>query len=302
MPRQLIAIMFTDLVGFSKLTQENEALALELLEKHWTLLRPVFSGFDGTEIKTIGDGILIEFSSALQAVRAGLAIQEELDKYNRTVAKDHQIRLRIGIHLGDVERRGKDVFGDGVNIASRLEPLAEPGGICISESVYVSVHNKLDCPLYPMGEQQLKNISQPIATFSNRPGQSVTRAKLPKRVFLAATAAALLIILFISIDRGWIESVMSPREAATPEASSGQLDEAQHSIAVLPFVNMSSDPEQEYFSDGITEEVINLLAKIPELRVIARTSSFFFKDKEMRVGEIGEALNVRYVLEGSVRR
>ena len=131
--RQLAVIMFTDLVGYSALTQRNEALALEQLEKHWSLLRPVFKKFDGIEIKTIGDAFLIEFPSALQAVEAGLAVQDVLSDYNDTVDKDHAIQLRIGIHMGDVERRGDDVFGDGVNIASRLEPLARPGGVCISD-------------------------------------------------------------------------------------------------------------------------------------------------------------------------
>ena len=255
--RQLIAIMFTDLAGFSKLTQQNEALALELLEKHWELLRPVFAGFDGKEIKTIGDAFLIEFPSALQAVRAGLAIQEELDEYNRSAAEDRQIRIRIGIHIGDVERRGDDVFGDGVNIASRIEPLALPGGICISESVYASVYNKVDVPFYPMGEQQLKNISQPVAIFSNRPDQKAIKTKLRKRGLLGATVAAVLIVLLVLVDPGWIQRELSPTVAA------------RRSIAVLPFVNMSDDPGNEYFSDGLSEEILNLLARIPDLKVIA---------------------------------
>ena len=164
--RQLAAIMFTDLVGYSALTQRNEELALELLEKHWELLRPVFAKFHGREIKTIGDAFLIEFSSALRSVEAGLAMLESLAEYNRSVDEDHKILIRIGIHTGDVERRENDVFGDGVNIASRIEPLAPALGICISEPVYASVHNKVDVPFYPMGEQKLKNISQPILVYS----------------------------------------------------------------------------------------------------------------------------------------
>ncbi len=288
--RQLIAIMFTDLVGYSELTQRNEALALELLEKHWELLRPVFTGFDGVEIKTIGDAFLIEFPSALQAVRAGLAIQEELDKYNRSATEDRQIRIRIGIHMGDVERRGDDVFGDGVNIASRIEPLASPGGICISESVYASVHNKVDAPFYPMGEQQLKNISQPVAIFSNRPDQKAIKTKLRKRGLLGATVAAVLIVLLVLVDRGWIQRELSPTVAA------------RRSIAVLPFVNMSDDPGNEYFSDGLSEEILNLLARIPELKVIGRTSSFAFKGRNEDLRVIGQALAVKTLLEGSVRK
>ncbi|MFT7458133.1 MAG: TolB-like protein/class 3 adenylate cyclase/Flp pilus assembly protein TadD [Planctomycetota bacterium] len=179
--RQLAAIMFTDFVGYSALTQRNEALALTLLEKHWALLRPIFAKFDGREIKTIGDALLIEFPSTLQAVEAGLAMQVVIKEYNDTVDQENVIQIRIGIHTGDVERRGDDVFGDGVNIAARLEPLATPGGICISEPVYTSVNNKIDVPFYSMGEQNLKNISQSIVAYSHHPEQ---KAKIIKSNFL----------------------------------------------------------------------------------------------------------------------
>jgi TolB-like protein/class 3 adenylate cyclase/Flp pilus assembly protein TadD len=175
--REITAIMFTDLVGYSALSERNEMLALEVLEKHWELLRSVFTKFDGHEIKTIGDAFLIEFSSALRAVEAGLAIQRTLEDYNRSIDEDRKIIIRIGIHLGDVERREDDVFGDGVNIASRIEPLAPSGGICISEQVYLSVRNKVDEPFHSMGEQKLKNISQPIVVYSTRPDQKATLIK-----------------------------------------------------------------------------------------------------------------------------
>jgi TolB-like protein/class 3 adenylate cyclase/Tfp pilus assembly protein PilF len=175
--RQLAAIMFTDIVGYSALTERNEVLALDILEKHWALLRPVFTRFGGHEIKTIGDAFLIEFPSALRAVEAGLAMQTTLDEYNHSVEEDHRIHIRIGIHLGDVERREDDVFGDGVNIASRIESLAAPGGLCISESVYASVRNKIDVSFHSMGERELKNISQPIVVYSNRPHQKATIIK-----------------------------------------------------------------------------------------------------------------------------
>jgi TolB-like protein/class 3 adenylate cyclase/Tfp pilus assembly protein PilF len=167
--RHLETIMFTDIVGYSALAERNEALALQTLEKHWELLRSVFTKFDGHEIKTIGDAFLVEFPSALRAVEAGLAIQRTLEDYNRSIDEDHKIIIRIGIHLGDVERREGDVFGEGVNIASRIEPLAPSGGICISEPVYVSVRNTVDVPFYSMGEQKLKNISQPIVVYSYHP-------------------------------------------------------------------------------------------------------------------------------------
>lgn len=203
--RQLAAIMFTDLVGYSALTQRNEALAIELLEKHWALLRPVFASCDGREIKTIGDGFLIEFPSALRAVEAGLAVQVALTDYNDTVDADHSIQVRIGIHLGDVERRGDDVFGDGVNIAARLEPLATSGGICISEPVYASVHNNLDVPFYSMGKQTLKNISQPIVVYSNHPDNKATFIKSKRRSITAGMAIATVIVLLIIITFAWIK-------------------------------------------------------------------------------------------------
>ena len=220
--RQLEAIMFTDLVGYSALSERNEALSLELLEKHWELLRSVFTKFDGHEIKTIGDAFLIEFPSALRAVEAGLAIQRTLDEYNDSVDEDHKIQIRIGIHLGDVERREDDVFGEGVNIASRIEPLAAPGGICISEPVYTSVRSKVDVPFYSMGEQQLKNISQPIVTYSYHPDKKEKAVKtnfleelLRRNVFKAGITYAIVAWLIIQFAAITFPSLNLPSWAIT---------------------------------------------------------------------------------------
>ncbi len=305
--RQLIAIMFTDLAGFSKLTQQNEALALELLEKHWELLRPVFAGFDGKEIKTIGDAFLIEFPSALQAVRAGLAIQEELDEYNRSAAEDRQIRIRIGIHIGDVERRGDDVFGDGVNIASRIEPLALPGGICISESVYASVYNKVDVPFYPMGEQQLKNISQPVAIFSNRPDQQAIKTKSHKRELLAATGAAAEIpgapepeqrsAFYVRVSRPVLLAALAALAIAVIIwwPPSKPID----SVAVLQFKNLSDDKEKfQYVVDGFTDELVNSLHQVPKLKIVQGPELVKPKTPESIIKEFG----VDAIVTGSVRR
>ena len=160
--RRLAAVMFTDIVGYSSLTQKNERLALELLEEHRKIVRPIVARHNGREIKTIGDAFLIEFESALKATQCAVDIQRSLDGHNQQSIPERRIHLRIGIHLGDVEQRENDVLGDAVNIASRIEPLAEADGICISEQVYDQVRNKIDCPIENLGPRQLKNIDYPI--------------------------------------------------------------------------------------------------------------------------------------------
>ena len=163
--RRLAAIMFTDLVGYSALTQENEALALDLLEEHRAILRPFFPKRGGQEIKTIGDAFLVEFASAVEAVECAVEIQSALAERNKDTAKGRPIRLRIGIHVGDILRDGDDVLGDGVNIASRLEPLAEPGGICISEQVYFQVRKQVQEEIVSLGKKTLKNIQEPLGIY-----------------------------------------------------------------------------------------------------------------------------------------
>ena len=163
--RRLAAIMFTDMVGFSALTQRNEALALQVLEKHWQLLRSVFPRFGGKEIRSMGDGVFLEFASALDAVQCAIQIQQTLQDHNVTVDSDHRILIRIGIHLGDVVDTGGNVNGDGVNIAARIEPLASPGGICVSEDVARQVQNKIEMPLQKLGLGELKNISLSVTIF-----------------------------------------------------------------------------------------------------------------------------------------
>jgi TolB-like protein/Flp pilus assembly protein TadD len=265
--RQLAAIMFTDMDDFSALAQRNEPLALELLEEHFQLLRPLFPKHDGRELKTIGDAFMAEFASPLQAVRCAIAMQKVLSIQNAASPPERQIKIRIGIHLGDIEHRGGDVFGDGVNIASRIEPLAEPGGICISQQVYDHIQNKIDHPLVSIGKPPLKNIQMPIEIYQVvLPWQSLTRAST------------------------------QPTHHAT------FIETQRESIAVLPFVNLSPDPENEYFSDGLTEELIDALTKVDGLHVAARSSAFMFKGKTEDIRKIGEQLNVKTVLEGSVRK
>jgi adenylate cyclase len=262
--RKLAAIMFTDMVGYGALAQRNEALALELLEEHRRLLRSVFPKHQGSEIKTIGDGFLVEFSSALAAVKCGIEIQETIAKRTSVNPPEGVFQVRIGIHLGDVVRRDNDVIGDGVNIAARIEPLAGPGSICISQQVFDQVEKRVANSLKSMGRMTLKNITEPLEVY-------------------------------------WVEY-----EGAT-SSPPGVVQAARYfgtekSIAVLPFLNMSSDPENEYLSDGLTEDLIMAFSQLKGLRVPARTSSFAFKGKNEDVRRIGEQLNVTKVLEGSVRK
>jgi len=262
--RKLAAIMFTDMVGYSALAERNEELALELLEEHRRLLRSIFPKHRGSEIKTIGDGFLAEFSSALAAVQCGIEIQEMIAKRNSVNPSQGNFQVRIGIHAGDVVHRDDDVIGDGVNIAARIEPLAEAGGICISQQVFDQVANRIAKSLKRMGQAKLKNMMRPLE----------------------------------------VDGVVCGGAAPGPPdlAPDNKSSETQKSIAVLPFVNMSSDPENEYLSDGLTEDLIMAFSQLKGLRVPARTSSFAFKGRNEDIRQIGQQLNVKTILEGSVRK
>ncbi len=257
--RQLAAIMLTDVVGYTALTQTDEALTLALLEEHARLLRPLFAEHEGREVKGTGDGFLVEFPSALQAVRCAVEIQRALHERNGAVPLDRAIHLRIGIHLGDVVHRGGDIFGDGVNITSRIEPLAEPGGICLSRQVYDQVWNKTDLPMASLGKKDLKNVKVSIEVY---------KMLLP-----------------------WMRN----EAPAHPAGESSR-------IAVLPLMSMSPEPGDEYFADGLTEELIFTLSRVSGLEVIALTSVMKYRGAKKAVSEVGSELGVGVVLEGSVRK
>ena len=255
--RRLAAVMFTDIVGYTALAQKDEALSMSLLEEHRALVRGFFPRHNGREVKTIGDAFLVEFGSALEAVRCAYDIQQSLHELNDSRPADGKIQLRIGIHLGDVIHSQGDVYGDAVNIASRIEPLATPGGICISEEVQRQVRNKLEFPMVSLGAKELKNVSE---------GVEVYRMVMP-----------------------W-ESEVQP----------AQLD--KNRVAVLPFASMSPDPNDEYFADGLTEELIDKLCQVKGLEVLARTSVMNYKKKEKNAAQIGRELKAGALLEGSVRK
>jgi len=288
--------MFTDMVGYSALTQRDERLALQLLEEHRRLVRPLLAQHGGREIKTIGDAFLVEFPSALAAATCAIAIQQTLHDHNRTVAPDHRVLLRIGLHAGDVVYQENDVLGDGVNIAARIEPLAEPGGICISEDVARQIQNKAGHPLAKLGAGDLKNISMPVDIYRVILPWSKVQTPLAGRIgfFLRrkdvrrTLGAGLIVLAFLA--------VVLFRHPATPVAPA-----PVNRLAVLPLVNFSGDPKDEYFADGMTEELISSLTTIRELHVIARTSVAKFKGTRLDIAEIGRALTVGSVLEGTVR-
>jgi adenylate cyclase len=250
--------MFTDIVGFSALVQRDEAHAMRLLSDHNRTLRRVLKRFGGREVKTIGDAFLIEFPSALEAVRCSFALQQEIHEKNRALGPRDRMEIRVGIHAGDLIENEGDIFGDAVNISSRMEPLAPPGGVCISGQVFDQVRNKVDFPLIRMEKQKLKNIDQPIDVY---------RIGMPWEAQAEGP---------VSFDRS--------------------------RVAVLPLTNMSPDPNDEYFADGITEEMITSLANIRGLTVIARTSVMQYKKTSKKASEIGRELNAGALIEGSVRK
>lgn len=289
--RRLAVIMFTDMVGYSALTQRDEALALELLEEHRRTVRPILAHHGGREIKTIGDAFLVEFASALAAMAGAVEIQRALRERNLAAPPGRQVHLRIGLHAGDVVYRENDVFGDGVNIAARIEPLAEAGGICVSEDVARQFRSNLDFHLKKLGAGELKNIALPVDIYrvvlpwqQPRPLDRfafLLAKRSVRRGLLAAGTAAVLLALWLG----------------TREDPAGPVNR----LAVLPLENRSGDPREEYFADGLTEELISTLATIRDLSVIARTSVVKFKDARPDLAEIGRVLNVGSVLTGTVR-
>jgi adenylate cyclase len=303
--RRLASIMFSDMVGYSALAQRNEMLAIELLEEHRRLLRALFVQFGGREMDAVGDGFFVEFSSAVDAANCAVAIQKALVERNATAETERQIQVRIGLHLGDVVVEGDRVMGDGVNIAARIQTLAQPGEILLSEDMARQVQNKVGSPLENLGAQSLKNISTPMQVFrlrlpwqEARPRLSAAPARGKRRALIGSGIAAVL------IATAWtgISLTRTPKSAATSALGSSLTLPKGPSIAVLPFENLGGNKEDDYFSDGITEDIITALSRFNDLFVIARNSTFQFKGKAVDVREVGKNLGVQYVIEGSVRR
>ena len=292
--RKLAAIMFTDMVGYSALSQRDEKLAQELLEEHRQLLREIFPRFHGTEIKTIGDAFLVEFNSALEAAQCAIEIQRALAKRNADILPDRRIEVRIGIHIGDVVHRGGDVYGDGVNIASRIESLANAGGVCVSMDVERQIRNAIETRFEKLAPTELKNISVPMELFRivlpwesqfRTPKKVTTRAPIPWHEIVIGV---LLMAALIGGAFLWFHRAGPGAKTASGNPAAATPSIPQKSIAVLPFENLSSDKENAYFTDGVQDEILTHLARIADLKVISRTSVMQYKS--------GVARNLRKIV------
>ena len=315
--RRLAAILAADVAGYSRLMGADEEGTHERLQAHLReLVNPKIGEHRGRIVKNTGDGLLAEFASVVDAVRCGVEVQQEMAERNAAIPLDNRIDFRIGINLGDVIVEEHDIFGDGVNVAARLEALAEPGGICVSGTVRDQVRDKLPYALDDMGEQSVKNIARPVRVYALRPEAVAdlparnVQFEAPRRrptthVAMAAGAAATLVIGVIAWWL-WSATRSSPTPpvavAATATSIPQPLVAPRLSIVVLPFANLSDDREQQYFVDGVTEDLTTDLSRIADSFVISRNSAFTYKDKPVNAKQIGRELGVRYVLEGSVQR
>jgi adenylate cyclase len=266
--RKLAVILAADVVGYSRLMAADEESTLATLNACRQVIEDVIARYHGRIFGTAGDSVIAEFASAVEAVRAAVAIQHDIERQNAGLPELRRMLFRVGVNLGDVMVGGDDLFGDGVNVAARLEAMAEPGGICVSGTVYDQIRNKVDVSFDDLGERSLKNIGYPVR---------VSRVRLER-----------------AADPG---PLLEQPAVKTPSRRS-----ALPSIAVLPFANFGGDPEQDYFADGLTEDLITELSRFQELHVIARNSVMTYKGKPVRVQEVGRDLGVRYVLEGGVRK
>jgi adenylate cyclase len=306
--RKLTAILSADVKGYSRLMGEDEEATVRTITAHRKVITSVIQKYRGRVVDSPGDNILAEFVSVVDAVQSAVEIQEVVRAKNAELPEERRMEFRVGINLGDVIQEGERIYGDGVNIAARVEGLADPGGICISGSAYEQIENKLALGYDYIGEHTVKNIVKPIRVYKVPTGpetlQKVSEEKRPapgwQRAALAVVIALVVVAGGVALWKSYRPSI-SPMEAASVEKMAFPLPD-KPSIAVLPFSNLSGDPEQEYFSDGLTEEIISALGSVPKLFVIARNSTFTYKGKPVKVQQVAEELGVRYVLEGSVRK
>jgi TolB-like protein/class 3 adenylate cyclase/Tfp pilus assembly protein PilF len=323
--RRLAAILAADVAGYSRLMGADEEGTLRRLNAHRReLVDPKIAEHRGRIVKTTGDGMLVEFASVVDAVRCAAEVQRAMAERDADLPDEERIRFRVGVNLGDIIVEGDDIFGDGVNVAARLEALAEPGGICVSRTVRNQVRDKLPYSFDDMGEQQVKNIARPVradamsaAAVAATPLVAVQapspppprRSTIPRSAVIAASVVA---AIGIGLAAWWVwphagpspASVQAPAAPQPPAAAASPVANPapRLSIVVLPFANLSNDPDQEYFADGVTDDLTTDLSHIVDSFVIARTTAFTYKGKAVDVKQIGHDLGVRYVLEGSVRR
>jgi adenylate cyclase len=320
--RRLAALLHADAYGYSRLINEDESGTLRVLTPALTLLRELVQQHGGHAVGSRGDSLLAEFPSVVAAVRCALEMQQALQAKNTDLPENKRIAFRIGISLGEIVIDGDQPHGDGINIAVRIEGLAEPGEICLSEIVYQQVKNKLPLQYDDLGPQQLKNIPEPVRVYRiilNEAAWAVVEAaqqtrRQTQQVRTPRRSRVMVVSVFVSVVL--VTGIITVRYLSFPVPSPQSLAPTQSlppnpqplplpdkpSIAVLPFTNLSDDPEQEYFSDGLTEDLITDLSKLSGLFVISRNSAFTYKGKTTKVQDISRELGVRYVLEGGVRK
>lgn len=297
--RKLTAILSADVVGYSSLMGDNEEATVRTLKKYKEMIFRLIERHNGRLVDSPGDNVLADFASIVDAVRCAVQIQEDLKVNNEELPPNRKMEFRIGINTGDVIQDGDRIYGDGVNIAARIESLADPGGICLSRTAYDQVKKKLNYEYEYLGEYEVKNIDEPVQIYRvqmelETPTKKVNGNKTSSEAW-RKIALAVVTIFILGTLTAWYFSFRQ-----TPVVI--EVKEGPKTIAVLPFVDLSPEKDQEYFSDGLTEELINKLAQMKDLQVTARTSSFYFKGKNVDMRTIGEKLGVAYVLEGSVRK
>jgi adenylate cyclase len=307
--RKLTAILSADVKGYSRLMGENEAETVKTLTAYRKIMGELIQQHRGRVIDSPGDNMLAEFGSVVDAVQCSVAAQNEFKARNAELPENRRMEFRIGVNLGDVIEEEGRIYGDGVNIAARLEALADPGGVCISKTAFDHIESKLPLGYQFLGEQTVKNIAKPVGAYKVLmeprvlPVEEKKKAKevafWQRKPVLVSAVAVLVLVIGVAVWNFYLRT--SKTESASKEKMAFALPEVP-SIVVLPFVNMSDDPKQEFLSDGITENIITALSKVPGFFVIARNSAFAYKGKQVKVKQVSEELGVRYVLEGSVQR
>jgi adenylate cyclase len=307
--RKLAAILHADVVGFSRLMGEDEAGTHRALGELRGAVDPLISTHGGRIVGTAGDSLLADFSSVVDALNCAIEMQRASRGVNDPLPPERRLELRIGVNLGDVIIDGDDIFGDGVNIAARLEALAQPGTVCISQTVYDQVRNKLDLDYRPLGSHRVKNIAEPVRAYAVGAAAATPRPRRGRRLLLAAVGIAALVVAGVvawalHAGAGWelLGLGTAPKPVGVANLAAPASLAGRPAVAVLPFKNLSGDAGQDFFSDGITEDVITALGHFSNLLVIAKSASFQFKGRNLAPAEIGHQLDARYLLEGSVRR
>jgi TolB-like protein/class 3 adenylate cyclase len=309
--RKLTAILSADVAGYSRLMGEDEEATVKTITTYREVMTTLINQHQGKVLDSPGDNLLAEFASVVDAVQCAVAVQKEFKARNAELPENRKMQFRIGINLGDVIQEGERIYGDGVNIAARLESIAEPEGICISRTAFDHIESKLPLGYEYLGDKTVKNIVKPVGAYRVMMEPRITVAGTSeekkfgfRRWQWAALAMVVVLVVGAAAVAMWnfyLRPSPPPVEVVREKAPRLELPE-KPSIAVLPFVNIGGDPEQEYFSDGITEEIIITLSKAPHLFVIARNSVFTYKGKSVKVQQVSEDLGVRYVLEGSVQK